>query len=426
MVWVLISTWQIWSFGKGWITPEALAVDSQGTVHLVYQSGDNHLVHAWFEGNSWPSETIGTCTSPPALRVGTADKGLHVIAGSYLTYYYRSPGGSGWFKKGLGYSSSDYDLLVINRPLIGFYVSYGKIYRGDGDTLGNFSVILIDSSYVEYYPPDPPYYWRYSYSVGGPVSVPMGGIIWYSISTDSYYYKKGSLVPNSCSYKYGDLEYEYYQYYDYKPCGQRVDDIACERGFLVYYNPKYECDYIRTYPMNDTIKGLFWGPDICKPGPYLLSAIGQHDRFPYLICGTNYYSIDTVRSISVSSIAATDTNNVFIAYVGYDSILRVAYGSLFGDTGEPPPPDSLPPPIFGSIILRAPSQSGGYIRFTAGASGLMDCSLYRADGTKAYAIAREVKEGEEIRIPVRKLGPGVYYLWIRIAGYEKRFRVVIL
>ncbi len=363
---------------------------------------------------------------PPVLRVGKQDKGLHVIAGSSLTYYYRSTGGSGWFKKSLGYSSDDYDMLVIYRPTIVFYRSE-KIYKGDGDTFGNFSVILLDSSYVESYYG----YYTYTYSVRGPVSIAGGGLIWYSIYTDhhySYFQKKGTPVPNSCSYKYGDLEYEYYQYYEYSPCGQRVDDIACEwssGSFLVYYNPKYECDYIRTYPMNDTIKGLFWGTDICKAGSYLVSAIGQDDRFPYLIHGATYYPVDTVRSISTSSIAAIDTQNIFIAYVGaQDSIVRVVYGSLPGISEEPPSQKGIS--LLGSFILRDPSQSGGYIRFIAGSGGNMVCVLYRADGTRAYMIAREVKDGEEIRIPVNELGSGVYYLWVRIAGHEKMFRVVVL
>ncbi|MGB9590684.1 MAG: hypothetical protein ACPL68_07350, partial [Candidatus Hydrothermia bacterium] len=185
MAWILCGAWQVWSFGRGNITPEALAVDSGGTVHLVYQGGGS-LIHSWFEGDSWPSETLGTCTSPPVLRVGKSDKGLHVLAGRNLTYYHRSSTGSVWFKKSLGYISENYDLLVLNNPIIGFCSFYPeKIYRGIGDTLGSFTVTIVDSSYVQYYPPDPPFYYRYTYSVRGPVSVSSSGVVYYSIFTDS-------------------------------------------------------------------------------------------------------------------------------------------------------------------------------------------------------------------------------------------------
>ncbi len=70
MLWILFGVWKTWSFGKGSITPEALAVDSSGTVHLVYQSGGNQLIHAWFNGSTWPSETLGICTSPRFSGLG--------------------------------------------------------------------------------------------------------------------------------------------------------------------------------------------------------------------------------------------------------------------------------------------------------------------------------------------------------------------
>jgi|GEM_PF-4499493 len=426
MVWFLLGTWQVWSFGKGNITPEALAVDSEGVVHLVYQSLQGDLIHCWFDGGSWPSETLGTCTAPPVLRVGKQDKGLHVIAGSFLTYYYKSRGGSGWFKKNLGYNTSDYDLYVLNRPSIAFSTDR-RIYAGTGDTLGNFTITIVDSSYVQYYPPDPPYYYKYSYSVGGPVSF-YGSIIWYAIRENYYRYFTGEksgpeLAPHWCSSKYGDLEYEHFDYYDYPPCGDLVSQIATEGSYLVYYN--YKKDFIRTYPMNDTIKGLFWGPDICRAGSYLLSAIMKTDRFPYLLRGTTYYSVDTMRSSSVSSIAATDTNHIFIAYVGSaDSIVRIAYGSLPGVLEEPV--HQRGSFLLGNIILNGPCRSEKYIRFTVGVRGFMDCRLYRSDGTRVRSVSKDVNCGDEISIPINELGSGVYYLWIRIAGYEKIFRVVLI
>ncbi|MEO0192702.1 MAG: hypothetical protein ABIM46_07975, partial [candidate division WOR-3 bacterium] len=352
--------------------------------------------------------------------------GLHVIAGSGLTYYYKSLSGSGWFKKGLGYNTGDYDLWFSNngKPVVLFSRDH-TIYQGIGDTLGNFTIFTVDT-------PGPGRTRLYSYD--GPVAfgkTTHGALLYFSC----FYFSKALTPTCFCFYGVngGYPDTPCFAIYSCSDCGAEccdweiIPEIASDYEFLVYY--AYYENKIKTYPMNSSRTG-YMGPDISKRGnDYAISAVKSADGLVYFfreLYAPTGEPVCSTRARGPTSIVAKDTSQVFIAFVGVDSILRVAYGSSSGDTGEPPPPDSLPPPIFGSIILRAPSQSGGYIRFTAGASGLMDCSLYRADGTKAYAIAREVKEGEEIRIPVRKLGPGVYYLWIRIAGYEKRFRVVIL
>jgi hypothetical protein len=425
MAWILLGAWHVWSLGPGEIGQEALAVDSGGKVHLVYKSGDNRLVHAWFTGNTWESETLGNCTLVPILRVGTVDKGLHILAGQSLTYYYSS--GSGWTSKALGYSTSDYDLLVQGTPTV-LFSSGGTIYKGTGDTLGNFNIDVEADSWSKidtiYYP----YECNYSGKrVRGPVAFyePNSSDIMFFGCEYEYEWPCPPCLPEgegpnapvpTCNWHYsgitggacGDCRDQCCGYYP-------VYEITTEYTFGIYNS--WGMDTIRTFP-TVSVRGGFRGPDICRSGSdCAISAISRTDSslwFFQALADTIGEPVDTFRAKGLTSIASPDTSQVFIAFTGKDGDLRVALKTsrlVF---------------LTGSVVLRGPSQSGGYIRFTTTVKGFMDCRLYRVDGRRAYSTAREVREWEEVLIPVSGLGSGVYYLWVEIASYTGLFRVILI
>ena len=435
MEWMLFGAWYIWILGPGDISQEALAVDSGGTVHLVYKSGDAMLVHAWFTGNTWESETLGICTWTPVLRVGAVDKGLHILAGQNLTYYYNS--GSGWRKKALIYSARDYDLAVYDRPTI-LLSNSGKVFRGTGDTFGNFNFHVIDSSWHSVVPLDPPYCYYRGSKVGGPAAIYGDSNLyfwcWYSYVAPC---KGGSGEPDSravdemvptCMCAYWRLKRGGCSDCRDECCWSgvcEIKEITSEYTYLVY-NPALSGGTIAIYPTGEERVG-FRGADIqLLEDEYLISAIYCNDSLVYLLYGADDPKpepIDTTKAKGVTSIAAPEEESIFIAFVGLDGIVRVGCNKIFWGKTSPPEPPGF---IAGNLIFRGRVSSEDYIKFVAGAAGLLTLNLYRSDGTLAVQVRKDVNRGQVVLVPVGGLGPGVYYLRFEIAGYSGLFKVILI
>ena len=432
VLWMIMGVWQTQAVGYGSIGEEALCLDSAGVVHLFYKSSDRFLVHRWFDKNSWKAETLGICGSlapPPTARVDARGR-LHVIIGGYgLFYYYRSD--TGWCKYWLPYNTKDYDLIVLNtRPRVLFSIS-GKIIRGVGDTLGNFTFKVIDSSWSKESDPPPPYYYSGA-MVRGPVALYRDEELYFWCHY--YYMGKGFKNPTpTCWSQYGHLAGDECSDCGKACCSDRlVYEIASEFDFLIYYSSG---NGLKTYPGRIPVSG-FHNADICYRDTFLLSAV---DRDTRRVCflkqqDTSWWVevVDTLETEGPTSIVAIDTNQVFVAYKDTSDMIHVAVRSPRSPSQPRPIPwdpgfNSLKPGFLkGNILIRDTWYDHGDLVFVPAVDGNMVARLYSSDGILVMSTSMAVQSHQEVRLQLPPLGTGVFYFVVSIGNNRGMWRLVIL
>ncbi len=108
----------------------SIAVDPAGTPHVVYQSADYHLYHAWFDGRRWQHEVVDAssdCGWGNSIAID-AQGNLHISYGAYCglgaqKLIYATFNDSQWQVTDLGVDGSD---TVLRLDLSGQpHIAYG-------------------------------------------------------------------------------------------------------------------------------------------------------------------------------------------------------------------------------------------------------------------------------------------------------------
>ncbi len=295
--------------------------------------------------------------------------------------------------------------------IVGFRTS-SAVYKAVVSDTG-FRVTLIDSSYYYYGQP-----YNIIYTICGPVVTFSGKVLYGSQKG----YTPGKI--NVCMYCYGHsgVDLEYYDSFD---CGASVIDATVQGDLLAYQFDDGDGSYLRVYPLEDTIFGRYSKVGLWVYEPYYFLSLIDWNNFLYIarnLMGSSrlfrMWLEGDAATGSPTSIAAVDTSKLYVAFVDTVGNVRVVEAEIRSSDnqgrGE------------WEVIKLLSSVTKYYLRLFPLIDGEISLSLYGAEGNRVFTATTKVKAGELTKIPLPRLGPGVYFLQANIGPYTQRFRVIII